>query len=287
MRRALALMVLLALLGAVAACTSPARTPAAPRTTQRAHLVASATQFRPDEGTNRLHAGVTNLGPGPVRVSAARVLWRGFTWSPARVPSAPVPAGQTAAFVVRYGAPRCTGRPGRPSLLATVDGVVRRLPLRIDLPGLLGRLRRDACAGRRLAATAGVTLRWDRRTAVRGGEEYLPGTLTLTRRSTGTAVRVVDLGGSVLFDLRPARRGALPATMDGRAARLRLAVRLVPGGRCDAHARGQSSQTFLFSVYLRRGDEPTHRTVLIPDRAVQQRMLDLLDRSCGAVRPPA
>lgn len=270
--------------GVVVACTGqpPTRAPV-----PRARLVASVTQFRPDEGTNRLHAGVTNHGPGTVTVGGAQVVWAGFAWPAVRVPPAPVPAGQTAAFVVRYGAPRCTGRPGRPYLLATVDGVARRLPLHVDLPGLLGRLRRDGCAGRRLAQAAGVSLRWAPRTAVRHGEEYLPGTVTLTRGSAGTAVRVVDLGGSVLFDLRPARRGALPATMDAESARLRLAVRLVPAGRCDAHARGQSSQTFLFSVYLRRGDEPTHREVFIPARADQQRMLDLLDRACKPVRPPA
>ncbi|MGN6130745.1 MAG: hypothetical protein ACTHOK_10440, partial [Nocardioidaceae bacterium] len=143
--------------GVVVACTEqpPTRAPV-----PRARLIASVTQFRPDEGTNRLHAGVTNHGPGTVSVSGARVVWAGFAWPAVRVPPAPVPAGQTAAFVVRYGAPRCTGRPGRPYLLATVDGVARRLPLHVDLPGLLGRLRRDGCAGRRLAQAAGVSLRW-------------------------------------------------------------------------------------------------------------------------------
>lgn len=284
MRRVLARLALSVLLGFLVACTAQ---PPEPAPTPRARLVASVTQFRPDEGTNMLHAGVTNAGPGTVRVTEARVAWSGFTWPAVRVPATPVPAGQTAAFVVRYGAPRCTGRPGRPQLLATVDGVVRRLPLHVDLPGLLGRLRRDACAARHLARTADVSLRWASRTAVRHGQEYLPGTVTLTRRSAGTPVRVVDLGGSVLFDLVPDRRGALPATMGARTARLRVAVRLVPAGRCDAHARGQSSQTFLFSVYLRRGRAPTHRDAFIPDRAVQQRLLDLLDRACGAVRPPA
>lgn len=284
MRRVLALLVLL---GALAACTEATQPPSASRTPQRARLVASATQFRPDEGTNRLHAGVTNQGPGTVRVSAARVEGGGFTWAQVRVPPAPVPPGQTAAFVIRYGAPRCTGHPGRPSLVATVDGVARRLPLHVDLPGLLGRLRRDACAARRLARTAAVSLRWAARTAVRHGQEYLPGTLTLTRRAPGPAVHVVDLGGSVLFELRPGRPGELPATLRGHQHRERVAVRLVPARRCDAHARGQSSQTFLFGVFLRPAGEPTHRAVFIPDRAVQQRLLDLLDRSCRGVRPPA
>lgn len=275
----------LVLATALASCTAAGTAPVR-RTPAR--LVASATQFRPDEGTRNLHAGITNLGPGAVTVTAARVEWPGFTWPRVRVAPEPVPAGQTAAFLVRYGAARCETEPGAPYLVAVVDGRTRRLPLKIDLPGLLERLRAHACAQQRLSHAAGVRLRWARTTVAGRSGEYLPGALVLRRRAGTTApVVVVGLSGSVLFDLLPARRGALPARLAPADDRLRLPVRVEPAGRCDGHARGQSQQTFLFSAYTRLDGAPAVRTTFLLDRQVQQRLQGLLDRACGRVGPAA
>lgn len=274
-----------ALVSGLAGCTSAAPPAEGPRV-QR--LLASATQFRPDEGTRNLHAGVTNLGPRTVTVTSARVVWPGFSWQTVRIPAAPVPAGQTAAFVVRYGAAHCDTHPGAPYLLAEVDGRRLRLPLKVDLPGLLPRLRAHACAELRLARTAMVDLRLGRRTVRGQGGEYLPGVVVIRRRpGTGAPVTLVDLGGSVLFELRPVRHDALPARLRPGAPLLRVPVRVGSAGRCDAHARGNSSQTFLFSTYTRLGDGPVLRSIFVPPLATQTRLLRLLDRACGSVGPAA
>jgi hypothetical protein len=269
---------LLAILGLLLSCTAKSRESAPPR------LVASATQFRYDEGTHNLHAGVTNAGTTPVTVTSATLAWSGFDWPTVQIPAQPVPPGQTAAFVIAYGAARCDTHPGAPYLLATVDGQRRRLPLQVDDPGLLDRLRQGACARQRLSRAVALTLHLRRHTVVRAGEELLPGEVVLRRRAgAGRAVSVVDLGGSVLFDLTAAGgRGALPARLAPPDRALRLPVLVGSAGRCDPHARGNSSQTFLFSVYTRLGTEPALRTIFVPSKPAQQRLLAVLDRACRA-----
>ena len=126
------------------------------------------------------------------------------------------PPGQTAAFTIAYGAPQC-GRPPatQPVLLAVIDGRARRLPLRVEDPGLLLRLQAKACAEQRL----GDRRRWDLRLATTTetlrGEEYLPGDLVLRHRPGATdLVRWSTSAGSVLLELLPrGGRAALPGVL--------------------------------------------------------------------------
>src|SRR3954471_21596916 len=84
MRRLLAALVVIAGLGA--GCTStPKPEPAAPEVPS-AQLDASVAQFRFDEGTRNLRAGVTNNSERDIRVSAATIAWDGF-----RFPKVPIP----------------------------------------------------------------------------------------------------------------------------------------------------------------------------------------------------
>ncbi len=266
----------LALVIGSAGCTGAA--PARQSISVPSRLVASITQFRPDEGTRGLHAGVTNQGPGAVTVTRARVVWPGFAWTSGRLPGGPVPAGQTAAFVVRFGAARCPVAGAPPYLVVEVDGRVRRLPLHVDIPGLLQRLHVHACAMRRLADTARVRLLFAQRP--RGAD--LPAVLVLRRRPGTTApVRVVDLGGSVLLDLQPAPGVGLPATLGSADQLLRLPVRVRPTGRCDGHALGNSSQTFLLSAWTRLGRGPVERSTFLVAGVDRRRLQSVLDRACA------
>jgi hypothetical protein len=247
-------------------------------------LDASIAQFRFDEGTRRLKAGVTNRGDRPVSVTAATIDWPPLAFPQVRLPAAPVPPGQTAAFTISYGAARC-GRPvgAAPVLVATIDGATRRLPLHVDQPGQLQRLQADACAQQRLSATASVELQLGTRTERIAGEEYLPADLVLRRRAGTTArVQVIDLGGSVLIELRP--RGGAAALPDELAAgrhELRFPVLFGSGHRCDGHALGQSSQTFLMSAYLRLADRPVQRVILPLTSAERGRLYGVVHRDCA------
>jgi hypothetical protein len=277
--RLLALVVLVACL---AGCSSEPARKAAPAP-ESLRLDASVTQFRFDEGTRNLRAGVTNNGAHDIRVSHATIAWDGFVFHTVPIRDGVVPPGQAAAFTITYGAAKCAQPPAtRPTLLVVVDGRTRRLPLRVEDPGLLVRLRTKACAQQRLDATATVHLRTARQTTRLRGEEFLPGVLVLRRRPGTTGrVGVVDLAGSVLIDLEPsAGRHALPAVLRPQARMLRFPVLLGSAHRCDAHALGQSSQTFLISAYVRLEGAAIQRKILPLDTAERDRLSALVYRGC-------
>jgi hypothetical protein len=284
---------MLAVVAAVAAgCTSPPSSPSSPSSrrpdataaspVRDAALDASVAQFRFDEGTRNLKAGVTNNSHGDIVVTRATIRWEGFAFPIVGLSAEPVHPGQTAAFDIEYGPARCDRPPTRPPVLvATVDGRARSLPLRVDDPGLLERLRIKACAEQRLAQNSGVSLRPAPSTVVVRGEEYLPATLMLRRRTGAESVRIVDLGGSVLLELVPrGGRGALPATLGPGDAALRFPVLLGSAHRCDPHALGQSSQTFLISAYLQVGRAPVQREILHLSVRDRDRLLALIGRDC-------
>jgi hypothetical protein len=157
------------------------------------------------------------------------------------------------------------------------------LPVRVEDPGLLRRLRDKACARLALDAVASVTLRLASHTTAANGTEVLPARVLVRRNADGTGtVTVDDLGGSVLFAVvARAGRRALPARLGANEKELSVPVLIESAGRCDAHSRSQSSQTFLFSVYAHQGTAATQRLVQVPSAGEQQRLLAMLDRVCG------
>lgn len=167
--------------------------------------------------------------------------------------------------------------------MAVIDGRSRRLPLRVEDPQLLNRLRQRECARERLADVVAVRLQFRGRPVTTRGEEYLPGRVVINRRPGSTrSVEVVDLGGSVLLTL-VARAGAraLPTNLPASVDTLVLPVLIRSAHRCDGHARGDSSQTFLLSVYLRLDDDPVQREIVVPRPGEKVRLLALIDRDCG------
>ena len=273
----------LALLLSAPACSAAGHDDGGDAVPSEPRLVASIAQFRFDEGTRRLKAGVTNDGDAEIRVTRATIEWDGLDFPTVPLPDEPVGPSQTAAFTVEYGEPRCSRPPeGPPTLVAVVDGRSRRLPLHVDSPGLLNRLRAKACAEQRLDRAVSVELRLSDRTEVVAGEEYLPGRLVVRHPAGATdRVQIVSLGGSVIIDLVPRAAGdALPATLSPGRRELRFPVLLGSVHRCDAHALGQSSQTFLISAYVRLDGHPTQRVVLPLTTAEKELLNGVVKRDC-------
>ena len=272
----------LALLACLAGCSADP-TPRAAPTPAPLRLDASVTQFRSDEGTRNLKAGVTNNSDRSIRVSQATITWDGLAFPTVPVGGGTVLPGQTAAFLIAYGAPHCNRPPATtPTLLAVIDGRTRRLPLRVEDPGLLLRLLAKACAEQRLGDAATVELRLATSTESLRGEEYLPGDLVLRHRpGAHDVVRVVDLGGSVLLELLPrGGRAALPGVLAPDREELAFPVLMGSAHRCDPHALGQSSQTFLVSAYVRLEGRPTQRVVLPLSTAERGRLAGIINRDC-------
>jgi hypothetical protein len=279
--RAVATLLLCAGGALPAGCTSSADQPPGGATGHPLQLDASVAQFRFSEGTRDLSAGITNMGDRTIRVSAATISWEGFAFPTVPIPDPETLPGNTAAFTIAYGAPRCDRPPqGRPTMVAVIDGRNRTLPLRVEDPHLLDRLHAKACAAARLDRAAAVSLHWGRRPVHVDGELWLPGTLEVAHHPGQPQVTVVDLGGSVLLDLRTHAKGLLPiSTADHRVGR-GIPVLIGSTHRCDAHALGQSSQTFLISAYVRVQGSPTQRVILLPDKADTARIQAVIDRVC-------
>ncbi|HET6628122.1 MAG TPA: hypothetical protein VFG63_17165 [Nocardioidaceae bacterium] len=246
-------------------------------------LDASITQFRNDEGTRNLRAGVTNGSDTTVTVSRATLDWAGFAPTSVDIDDWVLEPGRTAGFTMQYGDARCGADPDAvPSLVVLVDDVELRLPLEVQDPQLLVRLHGHECAQQRLDAAASVTLELDAEPVTRAGEEYLPGAVLVRRRSDAAdGLQVVDLGGSVLLHLDP-RQGpdALPVRLSTGRDTVRLPVLAGSAHRCDAHALGNSSQTFLLSVYVRLRGDPVQRVITVPDKESKARLTSLILRDC-------
>ena len=276
--RVLLALVLLACLVGCSGDPAPRATPArAPL-----HLDASVAQYRFDEGTRNLKAGVTNNSDREIRVSQATIVWDALAFPTVPITGGPVLPGQTAAFTIAYGAPQCSQPPAtKPALVAVIDGRTTRLPLRVEDPQLLVRLHAKACAEQRLDGVASVELHLGTDTATVRGEEYLPGDLVLRHRPGSTGrLRLVDLAGSVLLDLVPRDGGAARAVLEPGQEELAYPVLMGSAHRCDPHALGQSSQTFLVSAYVRLDGQPTQRVILPLSTAERNRLMAVVHRDC-------
>lgn len=162
-----------------------------------------------------------------------------------------------------------------------------RVVVRLDAPGraLLNRLYTRECDLARVRAVAGVSLAKTFSRVRVGGGFSLHGRLLVDRSHVpGTEdvpLTVESLAGSVLLSFEPQRgETALPRTLEAGTGSLRIPVLIGSSNRCDAHALGGSTQTFLLSAFVHIGDEPTRRVILIPDRVGRRQSLAVIQDAC-------
>lgn len=271
------------MLSACSTSSSPATTPAQSTSPAPAppRLAATATQYTVDEASGDLRVGITNMGHSRVTVTSAALDWAGFAPKPAAVEGGRLGPGDVAGVLMQYGAPRCGSPPtGRPGLSVVVDGVTRRVPLKVEVPHLLTMLYQRECSDERLASAVDLSLVMARTTVVRNGEEYLPGEIVVRRKQPALAVTVLDLSGSVLLRFQPLTVHGLPARHAPGEPTLRVPIRLVSAHRCDPHARANSSQTFVLSIDVHLDGQPAQRVVVQPDKATQVILLGLIASDC-------
>ena len=251
--------------------------PSAPPPVPGIHL--SFIQQRFDEGTNRAQVRVINNTRRVLHVRKVGVLWPGFPTGLQPMPY-PVPGGLTVDL--RYFLPRadCAARAGAAPAYAVVTTSHRRIrqPMAADGRRFLTRLWRTTCNERRIrqAAVVGFGNSDDWTEEGHGLGARLHARLILTRGKETEAVAVDQVQGSVLFDLRTTGGTILPE--DDSQVSLPLDV---SPGRCDQHGRSQSTQTFVWRVWVRlAGGEPLAELVE-PTRRQQVRLLAFLDHACG------
>jgi hypothetical protein len=248
-------------------------------------LRASVLQLRHEEGTATIHLRLTNTGSKPVEVASVRLGGPSLTSgeaTPVVDEARMIESGQLMTAPGAYEPPRCDAA-GQPSMLTVTlaSGETLEVPMDADGQQLVDWLVARDCGLARIEESVRIRFLPDWRIRTVAGSRAMVGTLALDRRRNGSReLEVVGVRGSVLLDfalLRPRQSYTLRTGVDAA----RLPVALVPAGRCDGHALGQSRQTFLLSVFVQLRGQAEQRLILSPTLPVQDRVLALVSRACG------
>lgn len=264
-----------ALLALVASCESTSTSDDADAPKVSVQL--GFTQLLPKAGTPEAMLRVVNTGEDDLFVSGAGLAWSGYGEPFLEAEEIVLPPGATRDLRVRLPEPRCDAgdEPVRGTVRAP-DGVVTQRLTRYGAV-FVRRLWERQCGERLLARTVRVEYgdRWTQ--AGTGSAAVATGTLRLTRVGGDAEVEVTGVDGSVLYDLRLPRSGRL----DGDADEVRVPLQVLPGNRCDEHARGQATAPYDFLVRL-RVEGATEVTVAPPVPLVMQEAATrALDLACG------
>ena len=268
----------------LAGCTAAGPASPEPSTLPTPHISARIVQYRTDEGSRTVNVQITNREKSAVRIAVTGLEWPGVA-PPTSGNRARFEPGFTIDLPVTLGPFRCgdIDRTADPVVVLRFRGPGQAVQTaRVTAGGraLLSRLRTAECERRALARVVAIRYAptWS---GVSNPEPALEGTVVLRRRSPGGVV-VVALRGSVLLDFRPTVEGRHPLLrMAPRQPLGRLPITVSSSNRCDAHALGGSTQTFLLSAFVRNGAGPVQRVLLIPKRSVQGRILAMVSRACG------
>jgi len=233
-------------------------------------------QERIDEGTSRAKLRVVNPTKEGVDVTGIGLQWPGYGGRILEPYETTVPAGQTLDLSLVLPEPVCVqARERAVGLVELSEGTVVRDELDAAGQEFLRRVWRRSCAeqlvAERVALGYGET--WQRRGKGRGSS--LLGSVEVSRRQGDAEIRLVEMLGSVLFDVRLAR----PAVLAPGVAKASFPVSLTPA-RCDEHALGQSTQTFTFRATLEIGEAEPVTVVARPDPNCRRQAFSMLYAAC-------
>jgi hypothetical protein len=270
---------------AVFGCGSESGSEPRPRPWSNTELGASFIQFRPDEGTLHVAVSVTNKTRRTIDVTGVALRWSGVRNQPITPQDGgEVIPGTTVSFFIDLAGLSCGGGHERPKAYVVASGRRAILPIDKVGEGLLRDLWRRGCADDAVRAVADISLGRTWRAAGPTATAGLRGTLVMTRHRTaggqpGPLVTITSMTGSVLLDLVPVVHrhpfGVLLPTQNSRA----IPVIIRSNRRCDQHALGQSTQTFLLRVGVTTGKTST-LIIVTPDRALRQQIGRNISTAC-------
>lgn len=262
----------------LAGCSPEAET--APPPEPAPQVTFSVSQHRADENTPRANLRVVNLDEErPVEVTAIGLDWAGYGGEFTEPHESTVPPGQTLDLTMTFPEPVCDVTDPAPAT-GIIDVGDRRVTGALEEAGqgFLESLWRRACNAAAVAAVADLRIgdRW-RRVGHGTGAAYVGSIVVDRTGSPASTLAVTGFEGSILFALA----ADPPFTLAPRQQRLVVPVRLTPY-RCDAHARGETTQAFLFQLDVVVDDDPVRRvTVTSDDEDWQVAAMDYLDDACG------
>jgi hypothetical protein len=237
----------------------------------------SWSQHRVDEGSARANLRVVNDGDEDLAVTAIGVDSPGYGLHVEDHDSV-VPAGQTIDLRMTLPEPRCDADPVPAYGIVRAGDRIAKERLEPQGQDFLESLWRRRCNQLSVTNVADVSWDWGGYDAVGTGRaSYLPGALVLRRvPGTDTPLRVVGMQGSVLFRLEP--QSLPPLGPDDDVVEVPVRLRW---GRCDAHAIGESSQTFLWKLDVAVGDAEPVRVTVTVDEEAEAPLLGYLRDACS------
>lgn len=244
---------------------------------------ADLNQNRIQEGTREVNAKLRNISDEPLTVASVSLDSDQFEPMPPAAKNSTFVPGQTIDLVVEYGTPTCEGDLTELAYDVTLDdGMQYTVPVNHHGVAWLGRLYDRECALASIASIASIRYGDEFRRERVDGELVLVGDLVVTAApdaDPAASFTVDEFFGSVLVNVGAYDPSELPRTFTASDGELRLPM-TIGAFRCDPHARGESSQTFLWSVYLTPADGPQVRLILKPGQRLQLEALDLIDDVC-------
>ena len=247
-------------------------------------FTADLNQNRIQEGSRSVNAKLTNTSDQPLTVAAIGLHSDLFAPMPPAEKGSTFGPGQTIDLVVEYGDPTCEGELTELAYDVVLDdGTALTVPVNKHGTAWLRRLYDRDCALAGVHEIADIEYADDFHRAQFDGELKLTGDLVITAApgaDPDASFSVDEVFGSVLVNFEPASRDELPHTFGAADGELRLPL-TIGAFRCDPHARGESSQTFLWSVYLTPEGGPQVRLILKPDKSLQIQTLNLIDDVCA------
>ena len=240
--------------------TAPVATPAVPG------MRGLAVRLRTDTAIGgQFQTRITNTGSEPFSVLAVSLDSPGFQQLPFAGRPATYQPGATIDLPTMYGAAMCGEGIAVDPAFADVqvqrpDGRIEELRLPLEAPDdIIDRIHSEECHLLALAAAVGVRLGGFTLAEV-DGRAVLQSDITLTRGENAEEIGLVELRGSVVFDVIFAEASDPPPAMAADDTGLVVPVVLRMTGRgCDAHVLGETKQPFLFPYFVAfDGGEPQY-----------------------------
>jgi len=257
-------------------------------------LAAVPFQNRLDVAQNIFQVKLYNGTPDDYDIVGVRLVWEGLT-TPQSDRANPLAAGDRLDYPVPLAPANCVGDGTIDSMPDPADGLVE-VTLRdgtvldapvFDLFRFAQKLYLSDCERQHIDAE--VRLEWaDLHEVALDGRPVTEGVLRITRLESTTTVTVHSVSNTINFGFVPladAGQAIGPddddpiAVLDAGDAGTEVPVRFAEG-RCDAHARSESSQPFAFVLILDLGDGVERGYVLTPPVDDQVPMRERLDDAC-------
>ena len=275
--------------------TTPAPTTSAPPTTTAAEpettipsgiLAAMPFQNRLDAPLGIFQVKLYNGTGDDLDIVGVQLVWAGLT-TPVSHRENRLVAGDRLDYPVPLASANCVGDGTAASMPDPQQGVVK-VSLRdgevIDVPvfdakHFAERLYLDDCERQHIESEVGIE--WaDLHEVDLDGRPVTEGVLRITRRAATTTLTVRGIRNTInfRFEVIDGHTGDVGVLAPDQST-LDVPVRFLEG-RCDAHARSESSQPFAFVAELDLGDGVQRFLVVSPSLDDQVPMRERIDRAC-------